>query len=211
MILIPAVASPSVGQEGSGRQREQIGQVLGKPVYRDQIETGKDVDLQSEVHRLFAFPVLEKYRREHKAEITPTETEIEAATAYFDKWHSEQIRKKEPKLRRQLKTIKQQLSRPGLTKPVREQLEFETISIETELKPPGREFAHFLVDHWKFERHLYDRFGGGRILWQQAGMEAFDAMRNWLQTQERDGTLRIADANFAPNSTSITSRITGRS
>ena len=33
-----------------------------------------------------------------------------------------------------------------------------------------------LLPHWKLQRHLFDHYGGGRLLWQQRGIEAFDAM-----------------------------------
>jgi hypothetical protein len=192
-MLTLAEGPPVSGQDPVRRQREQIGEVLGKPVYRDQISIGKNADLESELYRLFVAPVMEKYCREHRAETTPTEAEIEAATIYFDKWHREQIREEEPKLRRQLQTIKAQLARPALKQQEREKLEIEAMVIETQLKPPGRHFAHFILDNWKLQRHLYDRFGDGRLLWQQAGTEAFDAMRKWLETQERNGSFKIVD------------------
>jgi hypothetical protein len=50
-----------------------------------------------------------------------------------------------------------------------------------------------MLKHWKLQRHLYDEFGGGRILWQQAGIEAFDAMRGWLETEEKNGRFTISD------------------
>jgi hypothetical protein len=235
MMLTLALTRPAFAEEPARLTREKIGEVLGKPVYRDQIETGKDVQLDEELHRLFLAPVVQKYCQEHKAEITPTEAEIATATAYFDKRHREERQKEnpelremlktvreklshskltesqrdrldderivlegqligeEPKLLQELKSIKERLSRSKLTHAKRQRLESQKTMIEGLLQPPGKEFAHFIVDAWKFERHLYDRFGGGRILWQQAGVEAFDATRNWLEAQERNGSLKITD------------------
>lgn len=45
----------------------------------------------------------------------------------------------------------------------------------------------------KFQRHLYNKFGGGRVLFQQAGLEAFDAMHEWLKQEEKKGAFRIDD------------------
>jgi hypothetical protein len=226
---------PLLAEQQSGHPREQIGEVLGKPVYRDQIQTGKDVSLADELHRLFTGPVMQKYRQEHMAEITPTQAEISAAAAYFAARLRKEWKQEEPQNRRRLMTITEQLSRPKLTKEERQRLEIERINtqwqladehpklrqelkaleqqllhskltkeerqelefrealIETNLKPLGSDFAHFIVDNWKFQLHLYKRFGGGRLLWQQAGIEAFDAMRNWLETQERKGNFKITD------------------
>jgi hypothetical protein len=214
---------------------KQTGEVFGKPVYRDQIQSGKDDSLVSELHRLFTGPVMQKYQQEHRAEITPTEAELSAAAAYFDarlqkQWKDEepenrrvlkivteklsgsklskdarqgleierivaqrQLADERPKLRQELQTIKEQLSHSKLTKEERQELEIRESLIETSLKPIGRDFAHFVVDNWKFQLHLYKRYCGGRLLWQQAGTEAFDAMRTWLETQERLGNFKITD------------------
>jgi hypothetical protein len=40
---------------------------------------------------------------------------------------------------------------------------------------------------------LYVRYGGGRILWQQAGIEAFDAFRTWLDAREKQGDFKFTD------------------
>ena len=53
-----------------------------------------------------------------------------------------------------------------------------------------------MLNNWKFQRFLYDNFGGGRILWQQAGIEAFDAMHKWLLAQEKAGKFQVADAEL---------------
>ena len=50
-----------------------------------------------------------------------------------------------------------------------------------------------MLSNWKFQRHLYQTYGGGSILWQQAGIEAFDATRTWLETLERNGKFKITD------------------
>jgi hypothetical protein len=195
-VAIVAMSSLAAGQQQHDRGREKIGEVLGQPVYRDQIRTGKDVNLDSEVSRLFIHPVLEKYRKEHQAEFTPTKEELEHARAYFDNWHREQLKGREFGIREKLKKARERLAGHGLTQEARAKLEIEATSAELDLKPPGLDYAHFVMDHWKFERHLYDHFGGGRILWQQAGFEAFDAMRTWLETQEQEGAFRFRDGKL---------------
>ncbi len=60
-------------------------------------------------------------------------------------------------------------------------------------RPPGEVFAVFVLNNWKFQRHLYNEYGGGRILWQQAGLEAFDATHKWLKAQEKSGAFKITD------------------
>jgi hypothetical protein len=50
-----------------------------------------------------------------------------------------------------------------------------------------------MVANWMRERHLYDNFGGGRVLWEQPGYIAIDANRKWLESEEQLGNLTIAD------------------
>jgi ankyrin repeat protein/beta-lactamase regulating signal transducer with metallopeptidase domain len=51
----------------------------------------------------------------------------------------------------------------------------------------------FFLGNLKFQRHLYDEFGGGRVLFQQAGLEAFDATHNWLLKHEKSGDFKVDD------------------
>lgn len=186
LVLVPLA-------HGQSQQRERIGEVLGKPVYRDEIRVGKDSRLSAELHRLFTRPVMQKYRQAHEVQIEPTDKEIRAATAFFDKEHGQRIKKEEPKLRERLEAVEEQLASRGLTDEKQQELENEKLVLQIQLKPPGRFFAVFMLSNWKFQRHLYDQYGGGRVLWQQAGMEAFDAMRKWLEAHEKKGDFKITD------------------
>lgn len=188
-----AMGSAITGQEIDQRQREQIGDVLGKPVYRDEIRVGKDVSLSGELHRLFTSGAIQKYRQSHKREVTPTPTEVSVAREYFDKKHDERIKEREPAMQAQLRSIERNLTAIGLTKERKEQLIVDKQTVESQLNPPGELFAVWTVKSWKFQRHLYVKYGGGRILWQQAGMEAFDATRKWLESLEKSGKFKITD------------------
>ena len=191
-LLILLTVAFSIAAAEKGRQ-ELIGEVLGQPVSRDAIRTGEDVRLADELGRLFLVPVLAEFRKEHEQEVTPTASEIDFATAYFDEQHRERIRDEAPKLREQLRKVQQQLAEPGLTDKRRDELKTEEVVLQTQLKPPGRTFAVFVLKNWKFQRFLYDNFGGGRLLWQQAGTEAFDAMHQWLLAQEKAGKFKVTD------------------
>lgn len=45
----------------------------------------------------------------------------------------------------------------------------------------------------KASKLLYDQYGGGRLLFQQAGTEAFDATRRLLEQRESEGAFAITD------------------
>jgi hypothetical protein len=159
---------------GEQAKRDQIGTVLGKPVYRDQIAAEKG--LTAELFRIFSIEEnANQYREKHLAEITPTEDEIEAARAFFDGKHAERIKDKEAGLRSRLSEIISQRQAGTTAKEDEKRLKLEQMNIESQLAVPGRSFATYMLSHWKFQKHLYDNYGGGRLLWQQAGIEAYDA------------------------------------
>jgi hypothetical protein len=184
-----------LAQDKPTPDREQIGKVLGKPVYRDEIKERKGVSLEDELHRLLS-PAMQEYYKAHKAEIEPTKEELDAATVIFDTRHRERIKDEEAELRKKLKAIKDKLGQDSLSPEENEKLELDRLVIEAQLKPPGRRCAEFVLGHWKFQKHLYDNFGGGRILWQQRGQEAFDAHRKWLEHLEKQGKFEITDAEL---------------
>lgn len=45
----------------------------------------------------------------------------------------------------------------------------------------------------KLQKRLHEEYGGGRLLFQQGGIEAFDATRRMLETREADGAFAITD------------------
>jgi hypothetical protein len=180
---------------GEQAKRDQIGTVLGKPVYRDQIATEKG--LTAELFRIFSIEgIANQYREKHLAEITPTEDEIEAARAFFDGKHAERIKDKEAGLRSRLAEIISQRQAGTTAKEDEKRLKLEQMNIESQLAVPGRSFATYMLSHWKFQKHLYDNYGGGRLLWQQAGIEAYDANRKWLECLEAAGEFSISDSEL---------------
>jgi hypothetical protein len=141
---------------------------------------------------------MQEYRQTHKAETTPTESEIAIVTAHFDTRHRERIKGHESELLGNLKTVEEELAGTGLTEAKRQELENGRLTLQAKLKPPGRNFALFVLRSWKLQRHLYEKYGGGRVLWQQAGLEAFDAMHQWLESQEKNGKFKISDSKLRP-------------
>ena len=192
MFFIEA-ASPVAGQDVDKQPREQIGESLSKPVYRDEIRTDKNVTLSSELHRLFTGAAGEEYRSQHEKEITPTPTEISAAMKFYDAKHAERMKEQEPELLDMLKAIDAKLAQADLNDDERKKLLNEKQSVERMRLPPGESFAVFVMKNWKIQQHLYKKYGGGRLLFQQAGVEAFDATRKWLESLEAAGKFKITD------------------
>lgn len=195
-IVVILLLAPSAGsEEPKQAKREQVGEVLGRPVYRDQFGKSPSDD---DLHEVFAGPVMKKYREAHRAEVEPTKEEIAAVAACLrQKLEKEdELKGTWGELRQELKAIEAKLKQPGLTKEKREELEKKQRRVQEELKSDEEGFAWFLLQNWKLQKHLYDRYGGGRILWQQAGQEAFDATRKWLESREKLGEFKITDPDL---------------
>ncbi len=165
-------------------------------MYRDEIRTDKNVTLSSELHRLFTAAAGEEYRSQHEEEITPTPAEISAAMRYYDAKHAERMQEQEPGLLYKLKEIDTQLKQAELNDDEREKLLNVKQSVERMRLPPGESFAVFAMKNWKIQQHLYKKYGGGRLLFQQAGVEAFDATHKWLESLEAAGKFKITDSNL---------------
>jgi hypothetical protein len=253
LAIVIGVCPLASGDPPARPKHEQVGEVLGKPVYRDELRTKyPSPDEEDELHRLFLDPVLEKYVAAHRAEIAPTQAELAAVEALLEK-ESKKESKAEPTvtvadIRKSLRRVDEELHKtrsefsreyletykrnmegmlrgeiplpklddppPSIAAPsfgdeskeVNERLAQEDLSIlerlsllfekwwlENERAHPNRLPAAFLFSNWKFQRHFFDRYGGGRVMYQQAGLEAFDAYRRWIESEEQKGSLRITD------------------
>ncbi len=173
--------------------QEKVGEVLGNDVYRSQITAQDGYKLHMELHSIFTRPVLKKYMEKYEEQIQPTQQEIDHFVAFYQKKHEEEIKGKKDQMVEEIEIIKNKLKNTTLSKEERENLEIDLMGKEMDLKGPGKSFAMFVLPHWKMQLHFYQNFGGGRILWQQRGIEAFDAMHTWLNTQEKNGKFSITD------------------
>lgn len=174
---------------------EKIGEVFGKLVCR--ADLGKDSKVQDKLHELFLAPVTVRYLERHANALQPTDIEVSLATEYFNKLTEENAAKEEPARRKRIAAIQQQLECRDLTPTARVALQRDKALLEEilELRKMGlgKEIVVLIVSNWKFQRHLYDNYGGGRVLWQQGGVEAFDATHKWLEEREKAGNFKFID------------------
>ncbi len=185
--------------------REQIGEVFGRPVYRDEIR--ENFRLPAELHRIFHGPVARHYRADHREETELTDEEVQAALRYHaqeaeakggskaESWQStiEREREEAPKM---MARLEEMVANPDLTDKEREELELQRVGIERSLAQPGGFFITFYYSKFKFHQYLYRNYGGGRIMGQQLGPEAYDAQHRWLREREEAGDFQVTDAKL---------------
>lgn len=189
--------TPTLASEEPER-RDQIGEALGQPIYRDQIDAADDSGVRDQLHRLFTVPVMLKYREVNRKEIDPTKDEFRSAVTHFRRTFEERYRGDPDNAvgafavsMREVDRTTKQLDDATLGDADRRQLVKEQRAAEKKLDEHVTSFATFWLSGFKFQRHLYSRYGGGRVLWQQAGLEAFDAMHRWLREHEEKGDFKI--------------------
>jgi len=195
VIILLVLATPLFAAE---EKREKIGEALGEPVYRDQID--ERGDLYAQFYNLFIMPFQKKYLEAHKDELEVKDWEIEYVARYFEKKYNEDLKKKDSDLnqqlavnRKRLKEVEQKLTNKNLPAGDREKLEKEKNYLENMLRPPGKDYAKYLLSGWKYYRLLYNNFGGGRVIWEQEGPVPYDAMLKWLRQHEQQGDFKITD------------------
>ncbi|QDU80329.1 hypothetical protein Pla110_20560 [Polystyrenella longa] len=220
MSLWLACTSFSCGEEESGKnqvdQKGLIGKVLGKSIYRSDVVGETDSEFRINVASAFLSPLLDKYKEEHKAEIDPTEKELIIVAGNLEKRLAE-VEKEEgesealtelqsgtPSPEAQLKMLEDALIEVKNFSP-EEQEEIEQHKelldqyskrielLRKEIQYPSYRLAIFMFGHWKFQKHLYDEFGGGRVMWQQRGVEAFDATHNLIKQFEEEKQFEVFD------------------
>jgi len=216
-LLILIFSLPLLGDEPAKTERELIGEVLGKPVYRDEIRknerrsnngdatqyefpTGNRYKLKTEVCRLFLSPILNKYKEKHKKDIEPTAEELKLVAEHLKKTilTEEDIKELDtdplPDKEEYLAEIEKVLADPDVPEEEKKQAREAKTNIDKIIfEPFDQQMARVFYGTWKFQKHLYDQYGGGRILFQQFGLEAYDAMHRFIKEQEKQGHFKIND------------------
>jgi hypothetical protein len=178
----------------SSEKREKIGEVLGKTIYRDQIKSNRN--LYRQLHGLFRIPFERAFVKTHNNELQPQDWEIEYVAAYFKKKHEEKMKDEKENLLIELEIIERKLEENNLPENERKEFDSKKYYILNQLSPPRNYYYKKLLYHWKFHRFLYNKFGGGRVILEQEGLVAFDAMLKWIKFYEGKGDFKIYDSEL---------------
>ena len=170
-----------------------------------------DIYRMNKLHEAVWEPLRQKYIP--KQDVEPTEAELHEFIAHLrqDKARIQQerrerlnrLRAEADRLEKQLPTLDGQAREKALQR--RDEIRKEIGSIEKSLEidrsieRKGKDFEQFFakwwVAHWKQQRWFYRRYGG-RVIYQQAGPEAVDAMRDFLKEAEAKNDFVIHDPKW---------------
>jgi len=164
-------------------------------------EKPQDYPVNRLKERIFK-PLITQYRTNNDTE--PTVEEIDRFIVYERRSREHKNKKTEAELaelREQLEKDRKQLESKDLTEWARlalkrkiSQEDFHATALQTSMRPPEdeRKFAKWYLSNWKLQQSLYKKHGG-RVIGQQVGPEALDAMRDLLKEKEREGSFKILD------------------
>ncbi len=201
VLFVAAFVIPVLSQTNQSkaidRDKDVIAVVLGKTI------NIKDKD---KVNGAIFGALLEQYAKENKIE--PTEAELDAfvqKTEEKQKQLQAEFEKDRKKLTQELKSTslneqekKEKTARlktlENILKTTKE-VEEETKGMEEQMRSMRRAMAQHFVKSWKINKSLYEKYGG-RIIFQQAGVEPLDAYREFLKEQEKKGAFQILNKDY---------------
>ena len=147
--------------------------------------------------------LLDQYAKENKIE--PTEDEIKVFLDKQEEMSMNSLLKSEREKSRLVEELKSQSLTVEQRKEKQSELEMaeevlrtqrETREgakqMEKQLQPMLRKMALQQVRTWKINQALFKKYGG-RVIFQQAGVEPLDAYREFLEDQQKKGAFKIMD------------------
>lgn len=152
--------------------------------------------------KLVVMPLQERFIRENHLDATDEEVAVAARTIRARS--RPLIAQALERFAKEIEEAKQRLGDPALDEAARRRIEEDVkakenlMAMERELSdpdaPPGPgevSLYRATVTRWKMDTFLYDRYGG-RVLFQQFGLEPFDAYRQWFEAEEKAGAFTFA-------------------
>lgn len=150
--------------------------------------------------------LLQEYAKENKIE--PTEAELNT----FIVQNQKQEKQNQVEFEADRKRLRGELRSTDLSDEERKDKESQLQTVESILKVNRetkrmtkkmkaemhsmmRQMAQQLVTSWKINKALYEEYGG-RIIFQQAGVEPLDAYRLFLREKEEQGAFQILDQTY---------------
>lgn len=177
--------------------KDVIAVVLGKEI------TVKDKD---KLDGLIFGALVEQFAKDNKIE--PTEEELDAFVLKTE----EKERQRQIKLEEDRKKLMAELKATTLSERERKdkesqlqttesilkttrEIKEQTKEREEQLRRMKRQVAQQWVKRWRINKALYAKYGG-RVIFQQGGVEPLDAYRDFLREQEKNGAFQILDKKY---------------
>lgn len=163
---------------------------------------------QDNQRQMLAYGIMEEARKRFLAEmkLTPTDQEIDA----YIEAQNRMMAAGAAKQAHEREQLEQKLSQPDLAPDQREMIEKDIAAMDElaqmferpaagdasdEDKAAERSVATMMVANWNFNQGLYQKYGG-RVIFQQAGMEPIDGHKAFLEALKASGEYSIIDPAY---------------
>lgn len=197
---------PATTRPATTQQSRVVGTIYGKPVTAAEIGLAGPIDvnesfdardrvrweLMGRIQHAFGSPILRRFIDQRK--LDPTEEELELMRRRMKKSRQERV----SRLQAEVATLKKELASEDLPAERQAMLEQE-LALDERILPdlqepsePPMDLLKGLIVNWKLQRALYQTYGG-RVVFQQMGLEALDATRQLFETAEQAGDLTFDD------------------
>lgn len=191
--VISAVSQTTNSTNGGG-DNQTIAVVLGKEI---------KIEEKDRLNGLIFGTLMDQYAKENKIELT--EEEIQVLLDKQEEMSKRSLVESEQERVRLVEELKSKTLTEEQRKEKQSELEMaeETLKtqretregakqMEKQLRPMLRSMALQQVRTWKINQALFKKYGG-RVIFQQAGVEPLDAYRDFLTDQQKKGAFRIMD------------------
>ncbi len=174
-----------------------VATVLSQPIYADQLgeRSAGDGDVEWARAERLASRIVPPLKARLCAEqgCNPTEAEMRAMREPIEGATPNRLNRRAFDEKRAVLT--RELAAPGISAEHRKEIAQQLHELRRSLRPlsggkVAREAARYMVESWKFNKALHDRYGG-EVIWQPMGLNAVGAFRSWLEEQEAAGAFRI--------------------
>lgn len=168
LVLTALLTIQAVAKSNDSIQSENsiIGYVQQSPINESQINSSNDKDRADQLRALFITPVINNFLETHKNKWALTKEEIKVLTQGYRNLINCQLKSNPNSVLQfnELKTLNPDLERNFLTK---------------------------IGENKKSQKFIYNKFGGGRILFQQFTGEALDATLKLILDLEKKGAFEF--------------------
>jgi hypothetical protein len=196
--LIVALASSAIAQtepvKPEATDSDVVAVVLGREI---------TVKQRKQLNGLVFGALLQKFAEDNQ--IKPTEEELDAfvrKTEEKKKQHQAELEQDRIRLKKELASAtlpardrKEKESQLAIIERIltsTQEVAEQTKGMEEMKRQAGLRIAQGFVTRWKINKALFEKYGG-RVIFQQAGVEPLDAYRDFLKEQEKKGAFQITD------------------
>lgn len=192
-------------------ERVRIGSSLGADVYRDELS---EPPTAQDILRLFISKPMTSFYHEHASECDMTDAEIQKAieweAAEAEKKGGDTLARWQQKTAELARTMPQRCAElraaiddPTTPKELQTRCQQNLRLVQLELTHPHATEAYLFHQNTKYERYLYDKFGGGRIDFDMRGVVAMEARNALDEFLEKQGRFEITDPELRKLATLI--------